>query len=386
MIYISFLLHIYQPPGQLNHVLNQIVNECYRPLFKFINSREDSFFTLNINWSLTEKLIQKGYNDVISLIKEALSNKLLEITGTAAYHPILPLIPNLERLRQINLNYEKSREIFGENYNPKGFFPPEMAFGPEIIDDIKNLGYKWTITDDIPYSCIHKEVPFSYIASADALPVFLRSNFWSNKISFEKNKYSQNFKGSELANMLINDLTKWFNGKDGYIIIAMDGETFGHHIKGYINYFLESFLDTLSINKYKIKLIHIRELLNLFPVREKEIPPGSWSTSAKNFWDGDFFPLWRSKYNYCQELLWKLTDMALSSVQKLQEELDKSLNSCTFWWCAVKPEELSPMTVKGMDMLIKVIRNTNSEKLAEALEIKRKLINYMTKERKEAAK
>lgn len=382
MIYVGFLLHIYQPPGQLDDILYQISKECYRPLFDFINSRKDSFFTLNINWSLTEKFLQKGYADIINSIKKALECNLIEITGTAAYHPILPLIPAAERIRQIKLNYEKNKKIFGEAYNPKGFFPPEMAFGHEIIDDIKNAGYKWTITDDTPFSCIHKEVPFNYISEMEGLPVFLRSNLWSNKISLEKNKNNKNFSGSEIANHLLSDLEKWFQRKNGYIIIAMDGETFGHHIKGYLEYFLKDFLNTLAANKNKIRLTHISDLLEIFPVTEKEVPPGSWSTDVQNFWEGDFFPLWKSRYNYSQELLWQLTDMALSSVHKIQEELDKSLNSCTFWWCATKPEELSPMTESGVNMLIDIIKTTAPKKLPEAIKIKEKLENYILKERK----
>lgn len=373
MIYLGFLLHIYQPPTQLDQVLAKIVNECYQPLLELIDLREDAYFTINLNWSLTEKFLNKGYNNLIELIKKNLEKKKIEITGTAAYHAILPLIPSIDRSRQILLNYKKNREVLGKFYRPSGIFPPEMAFGHEIIDSIKELGYRWVITEDIPYWCIHQEVPYNYIPIVDELAVFLRSSFWSNRISLEHNIKGEKYQGDEIVSWLIQDLEKWFKGEDGYIILAMDGETFGHHIKGYIENFLVKFLDALKLNQNKIKLLNISNLLKLFPLKDKEIPPGSWSTSPSDFWEGNFFPLWKNKYNRCHQLLWELTELAIQSVKKLEENLDQSLNSCTFWWCAVNPEEISPITISGISMLIDVIRQANPLGLDRALKIKEEL-------------
>jgi predicted glycosyl hydrolase (DUF1957 family) len=378
MIYLGFLLHIYQPPNQLDEVLEKIVEECYRPLLNMVNSRANASFTFNINWSLTEKLLQKGYLDLLESIRNALESGRIEITGTSAYHAILPLIPRTEQVRQILLNYEKNREVLGQAYRVRGFFPPEMAFGHELIGTLKDLGYKWTITDDIPFTCLHSEVPHDYIATADGLPVLLRSNHWSNKISMLRDEKGNNFSGKSIAEWLIEDMSRWFQGKDGYIILAMDGETFGHHIKGYIELFLSQFLKEIARHPDRIRMVHLSELLELFPQRETEVPPGSWSTSPEDFWEGNFFPLWKNKYNEAHNMLWELTDLALRAVNKLHERLDRSLNSCTFWWTAVKPEEASPITFSGIEMLMDVIRQSDPKALPKALEIRSNLERLMS--------
>ncbi len=56
---------------------------------------------------------------------------------------------------------------------------------------------------------------------------------------------------------MINDLQKWFGEGDGYVIIAMDGETFGHHIKNYLKKFLIPFLKVI---KEKIQSGNLPEL------------------------------------------------------------------------------------------------------------------------------
>lgn len=382
MIYLGFLLHIYQPPEQYKEVLDRVVNECYRPLFKLIYEKQNSNVTFNINWSLTELLIKNGYNDVIELIKKCLNTGKIEITGSAAYHVILPLVPKEVQKRQININYEFSRKVFGPNYKPLGFFPPEMAYGHEIIQEIRQAGYQWTITEDIPYGCIHNEAPYNYVPSVDNLAVFLRSNHWSNRVSFDKDDKGKHFSGEKIAEWMVYELDNWFRGNDGYIILAMDGETFGHHVKGHIEYFLGPFLDALEKYKNKIQPVKITNLLDIFPKLEKSIPPGSWSTTEVDFWRGDFYPLWKSEYNKCHKIIWELTNIAIKSVSKILENFDKSLNSCTYWWCPPTPdsnESMPVMTKKGIDMLINIVKQTNSADIDKALKLREEFEGYFKK-------
>lgn len=382
MIYLGFLLHIYQPPEQYKEVLDRVVNECYKPLFKLIYEKQNSNFTFNINWSLTELLIKNSYNDVIELIKKCLNAGKIEITGSAAYHVILPLVPKEVQKRQININYESSRKVFGPNYKALGFFPPEMAYGHEIIQEIRQAGYQWTITEDIPYGCIHNEVPYNYVPSVDNLAVFLRSNHWSNRVSFDKDDKGKHFSGEKIAEWMVYELDNWFRGNDGYIILAMDGETFGHHVKSHIEYFLGPFLDALEKHKNKIQPVKITNLLDIFPKLEKSIPPGSWSTTEVDFWRGDFYPLWKSEYNKCHKIIWELTNIAIKSVSKILENFDKSLNSCTYWWCPPTPdsnESMPVMTKKGIDMLINIVKQTNSADVDKALKLQKEFEGYFKK-------
>ena len=141
----AFLLHIYQPPVQIAPVIKQIVRESYRPLLNALREHPNAKISLNINATLTEQLDDYGFTDIIEGISTLASRGQIDFTGSGKFHPLLPLIPEPEIKRQIELNTKTNRKYFGNVYNPKGFFPPEMAISEEIFPVIKKTGFKWVI-------------------------------------------------------------------------------------------------------------------------------------------------------------------------------------------------------------------------------------------------
>ena len=97
--YWSPLLHIYQPPTQDLKVLKQIDKECYKPLFNLLEDYDFARFCLNINGILIEQFYEFGLSDTVELIKNLVSERIIEVVGTAKFHPILPLIPKKDRQR-----------------------------------------------------------------------------------------------------------------------------------------------------------------------------------------------------------------------------------------------------------------------------------------------
>ncbi|MDD2715728.1 MAG: hypothetical protein PHW04_07535 [Candidatus Wallbacteria bacterium] len=335
MKYLGFLLHIYQPPTQLDFVIHEIVKQCYLPLSEIFTSDLLPKFTLNINYSLTEKLLSCGHDDIVKNLRKASETGNLEFTGSGAYHPIFPLIPQTEVTRQLTVNSEKSRKVFGNSFQPSGIFPPEMCFSSHLGTLICEMGYKWAITDDLPYNYYHQQSPFDYIPEVSGLGVFLRSNRWSNELSFNS------WKGNDFINRIDEDLDKWFDGKDGYLIIALDGETFGHHHRFYEEKFLRSMLYELP-NHDDLQLATLSEIFSKFPLRKSFVPPSTWSASMQDLQGDDPYPLWQSRHNPIHHNQWVLTYHVLSCVEKdkgadptLRELMDKAIYSCQYWWASI---------------------------------------------------
>jgi alpha-amylase/alpha-mannosidase (GH57 family) len=327
MIDLVFGLHLYQPPNQKPEVLERITKESYLPVIDLILSHPSARFTVDIAGSAIEILEKQnqGAYFLEKLKMAAISNKI-HLVNTACYHPILPLLPQKETVRQAALNEECYKNLLQKSYRKsEGFFPPEMAFSPKFASVLGKLGYTWTVASDIPFACHHKcDPPFDWIPGQKNLAVFLRSNLWSNKIAFD------NLSGKTFARNLKQDLKKWFGEKRGYLIIWLDWETFGHHRPNFVNRFLLSFLDNLG----GINLCFPSRLLSHYPTKEFFLPSGSWSTSADDFHHKNYWPLWKSPGNEFHRLWWELAEIILKIKGNAKKEatvFDKALYSCQPW-------------------------------------------------------
>jgi len=364
MKYISFLLHAYQPPWQFPEMLKRIIAECYDPMFDFILKNENARFTVNINYSLLEQIEREGYVGLLRKIRMAAEGGRIELTGSGAFHPILPLIPQKEAERQIELNKQGVERILGISHLT-GFFPPEMAFSARLTSIVKS-NYLWTITEDVPVILEHGYRPYDFISLVNGLQVFLRNSFWSKKIAFK----NDNFNGRDIVRWIFENLSRLNREDSAYVILAMDMETFGHHIPGYIS-FLEQFVNDLRERK-EIKLALITELLNLFPLRELRIPPSNWGMEPQQFLKKNYFALWKNRNNPAHLLLWQIVNLALSSLKPDNSEtrdlMDRALNSCQFWWLSNGHLNYF-FAFQTLPFLLKIIAEDKPENLPAARDI-----------------
>lgn len=359
MIDLVFGLHLYQPPNQTPGILRKITEESYLPVINLILSRPQARFSVDIARSAIEGLEKYDEGrEFLKNLRKAFNLQKVAPVNTAAYHPILPLLPEREIERQIALNEKIYRDFF--DCRSQGFFPPEMAFSPKLIPILRKLGYQWTITADTPFISLHQQnPPFDWIPKQKNLAIFLRSNLWSDRISF-------NHIGNNFAEKFKRDLKKWFGGKRGYLIIWLDWETFGHHQKNFVQKFLTTFLDNLDSD---INFCAPEELLLLYPKREIEVPCGSWSTNQQDCQHKNYWPLWKSPGDEFHKLWWELAEIVLEIKKNIASEkqlsiFDKALYSCQTWQWSCRNKRLA---IKGLDYFKEILELEEAEPAKEKM-------------------
>ncbi len=352
----SCFLHIYQPPNQDRNVLERVVNESYRPIFRGLKKISQAKIILNINAVLTEQLYERGFKDVVKDILDLVKEGRVELTESAKFHAFIPLIPLTEALRQVKLNYETNKKYFGKYYEPKGFFSPEMSYSPKVAELCEKLGYKWIVADEIAYSGTLDVIKFNKLYKIKGF----------NVLTFFREKRTSNLIMGAIvrdAKKITDSILKRDSGS--YLLTAMDGETFGHHRVG-----LDKVLLDILANP-KIKTVTISELSRMYKeVEEVEPKDSTWASSEKDIADGNPFNLWFDKDNKIHEMEWELTSIAINAVNnsrwrdaksvqwmKARKLLDSALHSCHFWWASANPWWSIEMVEEGIFSLLRSVLN-----------------------------
>lgn len=328
-------LHIYQPPNQKPYWIKRIAEESYRKLTHGLKKNKKAKVTLNINACLSEHLVKNRCHDIIKDLKFLAERGQVEFTASAKYHPFLPLLPENEIIRQIQLNTKTNRKIFGSVYSPQGFFPPEMGYSKKIAKIAKQLGCQWMIIDELGFNGyvnqFQKDVLYQ-IKGLGNFGVFFRERETSFKI------LSATIFSSEV---MLKDLKPKLK-KNEYLITAMDGETFGHHRPG---------LEKLLFDLYKspeLNFINISDIKNYFN-KTKSVEPlnSSWAMMHKDLERHTPYTRWSNPKNEIHLKQWELTNLAIKSVnnlgsknksyQKARKALDRALHSDQYWWASAQP-------------------------------------------------
>lgn len=351
-MYWANFIHLYQPPTQERDVVEKVTAECYRPLVRILQDNPQGRLTVNINGSLTEQLRRYGLRDVIDGLRDAAARGQIEFTGSAMYHPILPLIPEDQVRRQIRLNWEANREYFGDAYNPRGFFPPEMCYSRRLAEIVRDEGFAWIIVDEISYDGKLGRVRGDRTYTVEGLGDF--------QIFFKERRHSAaltygSYRG--IDDFLLGIGPEMLNDPSVYLLTGTDGEIYGHHHPGLENLLAEAFRHPA------IRTCTVSELSGLFPAREPvRTVAASWSTWEDELERGIPYPQWDYPGHRLHELQWQLTDLALKAFAGLAEGdprrqlLDWGLHSCQYWWASCRQYFNLEMIDKGADRLLAAVK------------------------------
>ena len=375
------ILHFYQPPTSSKEQIDEVVKSSYQPWVDFLNKYKKVKITVNFTGCLTQKLFSLNYKKLLKDFAKIAKRKQIEFLESAAFHPILPLLPEKEIIKQIKINNKINKLHFGKIYKPKGFFLPEMAVSDKVLKIIKKLGYKYIILDEISVKDSDKN-KFN-----NNIKYKTKNNL---EVIFRNRKISQTFVPETVINLLEKN-NGWLNApawsqsvksqqtgstqRDGAnaldptIITATDGELYGHK---YWNWYPD--YSYLAKNKNITTLTASEYLKILKNTQVVSIRDSSWESTEKELKNKIPFALWNHPKNKIHKKLWQFANFVLELNYKNQKDpnhfasrlhLENGLVSCSFWWASSKnfKEMFSPiawdpsMVEKGAQELLNSVRS-----------------------------
>lgn len=345
--------HIYQPPDWNRGVIRKVVRECYQPLFHQLKRSPALRLTLNFSASLGEQLLALGYDSILKGLRQMVKRGQLELTASVKYHPLLPLIPKSEFLRQLALNNAFHEQAIGPSYRPRGFYLPEMAYSPSVGRLVAQLGYSWLALDEVSLTGQLGAVNFQrgYKLKRTALKIAFRNRTTSDLFFMDFLKSPEVFFSILKQDPRIKDT----------LLTAFDGENLGHHNHKLLNVWLS------IVRSRRYQLVTVSELLSFYRrFLSVEPVPSSWASRESELKAGLPYYLWHNKHNSIHLRQWQLTKLVLaafSATSQSQAEqtgarqlLDKSLASDQYWWASASPWWNIEIVAASAKKLVLVLR------------------------------
>lgn len=348
-------LHFYQPPTAENETVAAAAEKSYKRIIGALKRSPNIKFTVNLAGCLLEKLDMLGYRDLLSDIKLLYERNQIELTGTAAFHPILPLLPEAEIKNNIEANQKIFKKYFGEDFEAAGFFPPELAYSPALAEILKSYGYEWIMLDEISANGKLNKIDFNKL---------YKEKNSGLKICFRSRELSKHYTPKIIFDLIDKNYA-------GTAITATDAELYGLRHEDFSGTFEKLLhrpeIKTLTVGEY---LAGLKDEISITPAAS------SWESTEAELKKNLPFALWQNKSNKIQKLLWQLAGLAIVTVSRHQADsnyawarhhLDRGLSSCTFWWASARDFRLfgsiswSPDEIeRGLNELIKSIRALTS--------------------------
>lgn len=227
--------HFYQPPredpwtGEIppepgaepyDNFNEKITAECYRPL------AERSLFeaiSFNVGPTLIAWLARhhpETYRRIVAADRIGAAQGVGPALAQSAHHTILPLARRRDRITQVYWGIQSFQHRFGRH--PRGIWLPEMAVDLATLEVLAEAGLTFTIlsSEQVRGDLSRGAGPYRVRLEANAyFTVFVRDRDLSNQVAFSLPGLGPADRWAAAA----------LRGRRHLTLLAMDGETFGHH-------------------------------------------------------------------------------------------------------------------------------------------------------------
>jgi alpha-amylase/alpha-mannosidase (GH57 family) len=310
---------------------------------------------------------------VVPEYQEAVKRKQIEVSVSAYYHPILPLLASSRSAREsqphidlpmsefshpedARVQIQKAilyhKKIFGEA--PVGFWPPEGSVSESILPLLAEAGIKWIGTDEeILLHSIEKGpvsdkarwcadnlyTPYQRSMSDGSISIVFRDHVLSDLIGFSYSRVSPDDAANDFVKRL-HELYSRMQRKptdpSALITIILDGENAWEYYPHNGRDFLRSLYKKLSEDS-EIQTTTVRDYIAEFPGRPLErLFAGSWINHNFAIWIGhpednkawDFLKEARDQVEYSMVN----EPQKAAQIEKAYEEILIAEGSDWFWW------------------------------------------------------
>ncbi|HKF37322.1 MAG TPA: 4-alpha-glucanotransferase, partial [Ktedonobacteraceae bacterium] len=147
-IHLGLVIHNHQPVGNFPWVFQQVYEESYLPMIQALERHPTIRLGLHYTGSLLD-WIDEAHPEFLERIAVLIRRKQVEIVSGGYYEPILPSIPDADKIAQVRRLTERLAGDFG--VKASGMWIAERVWEPSLARLILEAGIEWTILDDVHF-------------------------------------------------------------------------------------------------------------------------------------------------------------------------------------------------------------------------------------------
>lgn len=169
-IHLGLLLHNHQPVGNFPWVFQHVYAQAYLPLLKALERHPRIRLALHYTGSLLDWLAE-AHPEFLARVAALVRRQQVEMVGGGYYEPVLPAIPDRDKLGQVRKLSARIRQDFATEVS--GMWLAERVWEPGLPGLVRQAGIEWTILDDVHLQSAGLEADdlYGYYATEDHSPV-----------------------------------------------------------------------------------------------------------------------------------------------------------------------------------------------------------------------
>jgi len=333
-INLLMVVHCHQPVGNFDWVFKEAYDKSYLPFIETLKRHPKIRMALHYSGCLLDWIEEKR-PEFIAILKQLVKSGQVEMVSGGYYEPILPLIPDRDKLGQLKTHIDFIKKHTG--YQAKGAWLTERVWEPYLARIFSQAGLLYTVVDDSHFELAGKSVEqiLGYYMTEEegrTLAIFPSS---------KKLRYNMPFK---LPSETI-DYLRSVSTPDGTRAVTFgdDGEKFGlwpHTYKWvYEEKWLDNFFKALEENSDWITVMTPAEYVAKYePLGRIYIPCASYPEMLE--WSGGYFRNFLVKYpeaNWMQKRMFYASEKLFEAdpkgakLKEARTSLYKSQCNCAYW-------------------------------------------------------
>lgn len=145
-----FGVHAHQPTGNFPEVIDHAHRRCYRPFLQTLYRYPGFRFAAHFSGPLLDYLCER-YPEDMDMLTEMSARGQVELFGAGDAEPVLAVIPERDRIGQIERLSAKLEGRFGQR--PRGAWLTERVWESTVVPSLADCGIEYVTVDDYHFLC-----------------------------------------------------------------------------------------------------------------------------------------------------------------------------------------------------------------------------------------